>query len=152
MTLERWRRLLPGLWAGGLLCVALLAAPSAFATLLPSDAGRMVACLFAQEAHTSLVIAVLLLLLQRAQARRGEAAQFGLEMALVLGTIACTVAGYFVVVPMMEAARFGQGTLGFGQWHALSMLLFAVKGLLVLALAWRAACRPEPLPTRPASS
>ena len=43
VTLSHWQRLLPGLWAGLLLGVALLATPAPFATLLPSDAGRVVA-------------------------------------------------------------------------------------------------------------
>ena len=49
-----------------------------------------------------------------------------------------SVGGYFAVLPMMEAARAGQqGTLSFGTLHAVSGGLFALKGLLVLALAWR---------------
>jgi len=58
-------------------------------------------------------------------------------MALALGTVFCTVAGYFAVQPMMTAARAGQGALSFGQLHAVSAVFFVAKGLLVLALAWR---------------
>ena len=42
MTVDRWRRLLPGLWAGWLLCVAGLATPAPFALLAQADAGRVV--------------------------------------------------------------------------------------------------------------
>jgi hypothetical protein len=51
----------------------------------------------------------------------------------------CTVAGYFALQPMMAAARAGEGPLSFGQLHAVSAAFYAVKLLLVLALAWRAA-------------
>jgi len=62
---------------------------------------------------------------------------FGLNLVLLLGTLFCTIAGYFAVQPMVAAARAGQGTLSFGTLHAVSASLFALKGLLVLALAWR---------------
>jgi hypothetical protein len=40
---------------------------------------------------------------------------------------------------MMEQARAGAATpLTFLQLHAISLAFFGVKGLLVLALAWRA--------------
>ena len=142
MLLERVRRLLPGLWAGWLLCVALLATPAAFATLLPSDAGRAVARMLAQEAYTSLALGLLLLVLERLAARRAASAgtgpQFSAGMVLALGAVFCTVAGYFGVQPLMPAARLGQGALSFGQLHALSSGFFVLKTLLVLALAWRA--------------
>ena len=49
------------------------------------------------------------------------------------------MAGYFALQPMMAAARAGQGPLSFGQLHALSAVFYAVKVVLVAALAWRAA-------------
>ena len=36
---DRWRRMLPGLWAGMLICIAAIAAPSAFSALPNADAG-----------------------------------------------------------------------------------------------------------------
>jgi hypothetical protein len=151
MALERWRRLLPGLWAGWLLCVALLATPSAFATLLPSDAGRAVARMLAIEAYTSLALGIVLLLLERGAARRSGASQFSAGFGLALATLFCTVAGYFAVQPMMAAARAGQGAMSFGQLHAVSSAFFVVKGLAVLALAWRASARPPAPATEPSS-
>ena len=139
MVPERLRRLLPGLWAGWLLCVALLATPSAFATLLPSDAGRAVARMLAIEAHTSLALGLVLLLLERFATRRSGGRQFSAGMGLALVALFCTVAGYFALQPMMAAARAGQGALSFGQLHALSAVFYGIKLLLVLALAWRAA-------------
>jgi Domain of unknown function (DUF4149) len=148
MGLARWRVLLPGLWAGWLLCVALLATPAPFALLARADAGRVVARMLAQEAYTSLALAILVLVLERIAARRqageGQGAQFSAGMVLALGALFCTVAGYFAVQPMMAAARLGQGALSFGQLHALSGGFYVIKVGLVVALAWRAsAVRPS---------
>ena len=136
---ERWRRLLPALWAGLLLAVAGVAAPSAFATLAPADAGRVLARLFAQEAYASLAFAVAVIVLQRR-----VAAAFDATVLLALGTLFCTVAGYFALLPMMASARTGQGALSFGQLHAVSLAFYAVKTGLVLALAWRATAGLRP--------
>ena len=142
MTLERWRRLLPGLWAGWLLCVALLATPAPFALLALADAGRVAGRMLAQEAYTSLALGVVLLAIERIAARRGgRGSQFSVDFGLVLGTLFCTVAGYFALQPMMAAARAGTGSLSFGQLHAISAAFYVVKALLVLVLAWRAAAR-----------
>jgi hypothetical protein len=162
MSLERWRRLMPGLWAGWLLCVALLATPAAFALLPAAEAGRLVARMLAQEAYTSLALGVVVLVLERMAARRASGqdggSQFSAGMLLALGALFCTVAGYFGVLPHMQAARAGQGSLSFGQLHAISSAFYVVKLLLVLALAWRAArpdrtaADPAAAPATPASS
>ncbi len=152
--LERLRQLLPALWAGVLLCIAAIAAPAAFALLERADAGRLVGRLFAQEAWLSLVLAVVLLAIERGRARAAAAAGQGsvlsANMLLLLGTLFCTVAGYFALQPMMAAARAGQGGLSFGQLHFISAGFFALKGLLVLAMAWRVA-RPVGLSPAPSS-
>ena len=138
---ERLRRLLPALWAGVLLCVALIATPAPFATLDGPTAGRVVSRIFVQEAWLSLVLAVLLLSAERARARLSAENRQGSvlnpEMLLVLGAVFCTVAGYFAVQPLLPAARAGQGVLSFGQLHAVSLVFFGLKTLLVLGLAWR---------------
>jgi Domain of unknown function (DUF4149) len=148
VSVDRWCRLLPGLWAGWLLCVAALATPAPFALLAPADAGRVVSRMLAQEAYTSLALGVLLLVLERLAARRAVAAgtgsQFTPGMLLAIGTLFCTIAGYFALQPLMDAARAGQGPLSFGQLHALSAAFYGLKLGLVAALAWRAAFRPAP--------
>ena len=142
---ERLRRLLPGVWAGLLAAIALLAAPSAFAVLPAHDAGRLVGRMLALEANASLAFAVVLFLLERRRARDaaagGRGSVISAEMLLVLGTLACTVAGHYALLPLMEAARLGQGRWSFAALHGVSLGFYAVKGLLVLALAWRAAGR-----------
>lgn len=137
------RRLLPGLWAGLLLTVALVATPAAFALLPQAEAGRVAGRILAHEAAASLLLGAAVLLLERVQARRdaeaGRGSQFSTGMALAAGAVFCTVAGYYALQPLMAAARLGQAGLSFGQLHAVSAAFFGLKGVLVLALAVRAA-------------
>jgi hypothetical protein len=137
VLIARLRQLVPALWAGSLLCVALIAAPAAFATLSPAEAGRVVGRLFAQEAYVSLAAALLFVMLDR----KHGGAVFGANLLFALGALFCTVAGYFALQPMMAASRAGQGSWTFGQLHAVSLAFFAVKALLVCALAWRTTSR-----------
>ncbi len=109
--------------------------------MLPqADAGRLAGRMLAQEAYSALLFGVLVLMLERFVARRGDAvagsSPFTLGTALALGALFCTVAGYFALQPMMVAARAGQGALSFGQLHAVSAGFYVIKVLLVLALAW----------------
>ena len=142
-VLSRAAAVLAGLWAGVLLCIGAMAAPAAFAVLASADAGRFVGRLLGQEAYLSLALAVLLFLIERARTRRvaqpDAGSVFGVNLMLLLGTLFCTVAGYFAVQPMMVAARAGQGPWSFGALHAVSGGLFLLKGVQVLALAWRMA-------------
>ncbi|MFN9746240.1 MAG: DUF4149 domain-containing protein [Betaproteobacteria bacterium] len=146
MTLDRWRRLLPGLWLGWLLCVAIVATPAAFALLERAEAGRLAARVLAWEAHSALLFGAVLLALERVRARRlaeaGSSSQFSLGLGLAAGALFCTVAGYYGLQQPMAAARAGQGTLSFGQLHAVSAGFYGVKVLLVAALAWRATAAP----------
>jgi hypothetical protein len=147
-----------GIWAGILLCIGAMAAPAAFAVLVQADAGRVVARMFAQEAYLSLALAIVLFVIERQHSRRaaeaGTGSVFSANLVLLLGTLFCTVAGYFAVQPMLAAARAGQGTVSFMTLHAVSSGLFALKGLLVLVLAWRfaAALRARPAATTAATT
>jgi Domain of unknown function (DUF4149) len=141
-ALERLRRLLPAMWLGLVLSVAFVAAPAPFAVLSAADAGRVNGRIFQSEAWIAVGVALVLWLLERARARRaveaGHGSMLSTEMILLVGILLCTFGGYFALQPMLPAARAGAGPLTFGQLHALSVALFAVKGLLVAALAWRA--------------
>ena len=151
---ERLRRLIPGLWVGLLLCIAGIAAPAAFAMLERADAGRVVGRVFVVEAWASLMLAMLLLAIERGRARdradTSEGSVLSAEMLLVLGTVFCTVSGYFAIQPLMAAARAGQGVFSFGQLHAISSVFFGLKIVLLVVLAWRAA-GPAALSRRPFS-
>jgi hypothetical protein len=132
--LKRAATCLVGLWCGMLIGVGLVGAPAGFAVAPVEIAGRSAARMFAIEAHASLAIAVVLLLALRRLTTKG-----GLDtnLLLVLGSLFCTIAGYFVLQPLMAAARAGEGVLSFGALHGLSAAFFALKAVLVLALAWR---------------
>jgi len=148
--IERVRRLLPGLWAGALLCIALIATPAAFAALVTQDAGRVVGRIFVQEAYLSLALGVSCLLLERRAFSSSEGeTRLSTSMLLALGSVFCTVAGYFGLQPMMAAAKAGEGYWTFGQLHAVSLGLFGLKTLAVLALAWLAASSPLASPVSP---
>jgi len=143
--MERARRLIPGLWAGVLLCIALIATPAPFATLASHEAGRVVGRIFAQEAYLSLILGVVILLLERRTAgSAGGGSRLSTAMILALAAIFCTVFGYFGLQPMLEAARAGQGSWTFGQLHAISLGFFAGKMAAVAALAWRANAAVSP--------
>ncbi len=154
--LARAQRLIPGLWLGFLLCVAGLATPAPFALLQRADAGRVVGRMLAQEAYTSLLLGAVLLVLARLAARQaaeaGRGSQVSADMILAMGTLFCTVAGYFALQPAMAAARLGQGAFSFGQLHAISAAFYAVKVALVAVLAWRASAQARVRATRPPSS
>ena len=130
-----------GLWAGVIFGIAAIGAPSGFASLPPDAAGRVAGRMFMLEAYLSLAVAVGLLLmvrhLSRADARAGRGSVFSPNVMLVLGTLFCTMFGYFATQPMMAAARAGQGAWSFGALHGVSAAFFGLKGLLALALAWR---------------
>ena len=153
----RLRAWLSGLWAGALLAVALLAAPAAFTVLEREAAGTFARRLFLLEANLSLALCIALFLIERRCARQSvrsgaSASAVSTEMLLVLGALFCTVAGYYAVQPLMEAARAGQGRFSFGALHAASSLAFAVKAMCVGVLAWRTAgAAPDVLSPRPSS-
>ena len=130
---DRLRCLLPGLWAGALLCIAAIAAPAAFGALPASDAGRVVSRIFVREAWLSLVFAAVLLALGRSPKVAGAAQRR--QRAVLWAAIACTLLGYFAVQPLMGPAREGRGLLGFGALHLISTAFYGIKTLLVLWLA-----------------
>ena len=153
---QRLRRLLPALWLGMLLCIAGIATPAPFALLERADAGKVAGRILAQEAWLSLLLALLLLVVERARARQaaeaGQGSVLSTEMLLLLGTLFCTVAGYFGIQTMLPAARAGQGALTFGQLHLVSTLFFGLKIVLLAVLAWRSVQPAAPNLNRQPSS
>lgn len=141
--LERLRRGLPGMWLGLLLALGLIAAPTLFALLDRPLAGRVAGQLFAIEARLTLGFVVVLGLIERTRGQRRAEAGLGprlsAELLLVLGVLFLTVAGYFALQPMMEAARAGQGRLSFGALHGLSSAAYFLKMALLAVLSWRVA-------------
>ncbi len=142
--LARAAALLAGVWAGVLLALGAIAAPLAFANAARDVAGRIAGQTFALEARVGLVIAVVLLLLLRRQARPPGAPVFSADLMLLLAAVFCTVAGHFAMQPMLAAARAGEGALSFAALHGIAAAFYGVKTLLVLLLAWRLAGAQRP--------
>jgi hypothetical protein len=141
IDLRRAAGLLAGLWAGVILCIGAIGAPASFAIAPRDVAGQVVGQMFAREAYLGLGVALILLMAIRRRTRddveAGTGSVMSANMLLVLGALFCTVLGYFAMQPMMAAAKAGQGALSFGALHGVSAAFFVLKGLLVVALAWR---------------
>lgn len=140
----RWAAWLAGLWAGLLWGVGAIGAPAGFEFAAAQTAGRIAGRMFAQEAHLSLALTVVLFLLLRRQARAKSpvgGSPLSTDMLLVLGGLFCTVAGYFALQPMMSAARAGQGAWSFAALHVASAGFYGLKAVLASVLAWRLAPR-----------
>jgi hypothetical protein len=142
--LHRIAACLAGLWAGALLGVGLIGAPAGFAVAPSEIAGRSAGRMFAIEADASMAVAVLLLLaLRNIKKELPSGSSIDGNVLLVLGSLFCTIAGYWVLQPMMAAARAGEGALSFGALHGLAAAFFAVKALCVVWLAWRLTSGPN---------
>jgi hypothetical protein len=138
--LHRLHLLLAALWGGFLLCVAGLAAPTAFAALERAGAIAYVRRLFEMEARVALFAGIALMMLERREARDAGGKGATAEFLLPAGALLCTVLGYYVIQPQMDAAM---GTPLAMQLHGASMALFAVKTVAVLTLAWRLSRGPS---------
>ncbi len=134
MTLAR--RLLLALWAGLLVGIGGLVAPTLFAILANRVvAGGIAAELFRRTTFVSIAVALVLCLVAPV-ARAGAARLWRLAP---LGPAALLALGEFAVKPMLEAARAASGPAGraFIAWHATSAALFALATLIVMALLVR---------------
>lgn len=143
MKLLRAQTWLAGLWAGLIVGVGAISAPSLFSVLERAQAGQGAGRIFAVEAKVSLALAIILFALERRRVRdlaeaEGGSASMTVQLLLVLGALFLTVFGQFALHPMIEAAKVGQSTpLSFGALHGISAGMFWLKGLLVMVLAWR---------------
>jgi hypothetical protein len=143
MKLLRFHAWLAAIWAGVLLAVGGLAAPSLFAALDRVVAGQAAGAIFAVEAKASLAFVIVLFLIERRRVRdlaveQGSSSVMTGNLLLTLGALFLTVFGQFALHPMIEAAKAGQATaLSFGALHGISAALYWLKTLMVAALAWR---------------
>jgi uncharacterized membrane protein YidH (DUF202 family) len=131
---------LAGLWAGLMIAVGFVVAPTLFATLPRADAGRVAGRLFEIDAYVGLAAAVPLLALAMRGPRAARPAgpsRFSVDLMLVLAALFCIVAGYFAVQPMIETARRGEGGPSFAVLHGVASAFFVVKVAAIAVLAWR---------------
>lgn len=147
MNVVRLQSLLSGLWAGLLLAVGGVAAPSLFAVLERQAAGTGAGQIFQMEARISLAVAIVLFMLERRRVRdlieEGQSTSaMSATLLMALGALFLTVFGGFVLHPLIQAAKAGQVTaLSFAALHGISAGLYWAKALLVLVLAWRLSVR-----------
>ncbi len=147
MNVVRVQSLVSALWAGLLLAVGGVAAPSLFAVLERQAAGTGAGQIFQMEARISLGVAIMLFVLERRRVRdlveEGHSTSaMSATLLMALGALFLTVFGGFVLHPLIQAAKAGQPTaLSFGALHGISAGLYWAKVLLVLVLAWRLSAR-----------
>ena len=147
--LVRFQSWLAGLWAGVIVGVGGIAAPSLFSVFDDRHmAGLGAGRIFSVEAKVSLALAMVLFVIERRRVRdlaetKGEGT-LGMttQLLLVLGALFLTVFGQFAIHPMIEAAKVGQPTpLSFAALHGISAGMFWLKGVLVMLLAWQLTAR-----------
>lgn len=134
MTLAR--RLLLALWAGALVTVGGLVAPTLF-SILPDRhmAGFIAGELFRRLTLGSFVVALALVLLGGGAGAVGRPAQ---RLLPLVPAVSLAVSEYGVR-PLLEAARVGAGagSAAFVAWHGVSSLLYLVATVVAVWLLVR---------------
>jgi hypothetical protein len=125
--------LLLALWAGSLVTVCGLAAPSAFAVLERSSAGQLAARLFFAETIIGAVVAIAVVIASRAGRFVLARATW---IAVALGALA-PLASEIVLGPMMRSARMAGDMARFGALHGISAALFAIACVSAVTAVWR---------------
>ncbi|MEO8526074.1 MAG: DUF4149 domain-containing protein [Caldimonas sp.] len=147
VALGRLGAWIAGAWAGVMIGLGVIAASVLFATLPRADAGRVAARLFSLDATIGIVVGAGLVLvglqLGRDRAERGRGSRFSLEFGLALAALLCIVVGYYALLPMIEEARAGRGSLSFGALHAITSAFFVARLAIVAVLAWRLSAPPR---------
>jgi hypothetical protein len=133
VTAYRIAGLLVSLWAGSLVTVCGIAAPTAFAVLEPRFAGLLVGQLFLFETIAGLVVVTAVFIAHR----------FGrfsiprpVAIALAVGAVAPLISE-LVLGPMMQAARNASDMARFGALHGISALLFVIACISAIVAAWQ---------------
>ena len=143
MKLLRFQSWLAGIWAGVIIAVGAVAAPTLFATLERQVAGQGAGRIFGVEARLSLAFAVILFVIERRRVRDlleggAKISVVSPNLLLTLSALFLTIFGEFALHPMIEAAKAWQATLlSFGALHGVSAALYWLKAVLVAILAWR---------------
>jgi hypothetical protein len=133
MIVHRLVTMLLALWAGGLVTVCGIAAPSAFAVLPDRHAaGQVAARLFLIETVIGVVVSACVLIafvLGRVTMTRAVA---------VLIVIAATgpLASEVLLGPLMESARRAGDMARFGALHGVSALLFGIACVCSVLALW----------------
>jgi Domain of unknown function (DUF4149) len=115
------RRLLLAVWAGLLLAMGAVAAPTLFAVLDDRHlAGRVAGSLFRVTTVISAGIAALLVILAAGAKEPGSPGR----PAGAVGPAILLAVSIWLVRPLLEAARAAGAGAAFGAWHAVSSALY----------------------------
>ena len=132
------RLLLAALWAGSLWGVSYLAAPSAFATLDSTLAGRVVGTMLTREAWLSIALALLLVVLTL-RSTDLDARRRRWLFCCIGGMLACSMIVYLGLQPVMAGIRDAAGPAGvraspqwgtFAALHGVSQVCYLVGSIL----------------------
>jgi hypothetical protein len=134
----RLRFPLAALWLGGLLAIAAIGAPTAFAVV----SGKMLAAavasrMFHQMALLGALCAGALIVLERQHAN-SMASSGGL--LLVAAALALDIVGEFGVVPHLLAAA-ASGAADAARWHIAASAVYLAQTGCVLAYVWKLSAR-----------
>lgn len=132
MIAQRIAGMLLALWAGSLVTVCALVAPSLFTVLDRSTAGQLAARFFFAETIIGVVVAVCVL---GAQRLGGFALPRVTTIAIVIGALA-PLSSELVLGPMMQSARAAGDMARFGALHGGSAILFVIACASALTAVW----------------
>ena len=132
MIAQRIAGVLLALWAGSLVTVCALVAPSLFAILERRLAGQVAARLFLAETIIGVVVATCVLVTQRVA---GFPLPRAALIAIVVGALA-PLSSELILGPMMQAARNAGDMARFGALHGVAAILFAIACVSAVIAVW----------------
>ena len=132
VTTQRLAGLLLALWAGSLITICALVAPTLFALLDRRAAGQVAAQLFFSATIIGVVVAIAIIVASRV---RLVALPRSTLIATLVGSLA-PLSSELVLGPLMQAARTAGDMARFGALHGVSALLFGVACIAALVAFW----------------
>ena len=140
--------LISGLWVGSFFTIAFLVVPILFSGLGDRQvAGIVAASIFKYEAYLSVFLSALLMVAANYFVRQGLNS-YRMIRWILLGMLACAIAGAFILIPWMNglrdqalfsglSVRESTSAVLFARLHAVSSSIFMIQSALGLILVWR---------------
>ena len=140
--------LISGLWVGSFFTIAFLVVPILFSGLGDRQvAGIVAASIFKYEAYLTVFLSALLMVAANYFVRQGLNS-YRMIRWILLGMLACAVAGAFILIPWMNglrdqalfaglSVRESTSAVLFARLHAVSSSIFMIQSALGLILVWR---------------
>jgi len=129
---QRIAAVLLALWAGSLVTVCAVVAPTLFALLERGSAGQVAARLFFIETVIGVVVAIAVLIAQKAG---GVVLPRPALIAIVIAALA-PLSSELILGPMMQAARSAGDMARFGALHGVSAVLFVIACVSAVLAVW----------------